>query len=167
MANMATSKSKRVWSIIAALFLLSLIQPISSSSSPHDTPSSQLLANDIRRRSGSPDRPVVAGPPQKRSSNGITIIVSNRCQEALWPAVDTQAGTGAGIGGFMLEPGTSRNLTVGDDWAGRVWGRTNCTFNANGTASSQGSGPACSTGDCGAVMSCKGVVSFCNRSERL
>lgn len=156
---MASPKSTRLCTIITALlFLPSLVQLVSSS--PRDSLSSQLRANDIRRHSGLADQPVIAGPPQKRGSNAITLIVSNRCQEPLWPAIDTQAGTGAGTGGFLLEPGTSRNLTVGDDWAGRVWGRTNCSFNANGTASKSGSGPACVTGDCGAVMSCTGVVSF-------
>lgn len=138
--------------IVVALLVLCLVSDVSSRQNP-----SQLLGNDIRRRSGSPDRPASWGPPRKRDG-GIPLVVSNQCSESIWPAIETQGGTGAGTGGFLLEPGTSRNLTVGGDWTGRVWGRTNCSFNANGTGPSSGSGAACTTGDCNGLLSCAGPV---------
>jgi Thaumatin family len=158
---MAFSTQKRALAIVVALFFFLCLTPVVAlTQNP-----SQLPANEIRRRSGSPYRPVLAGPPRRRErDSGIPLIINNQCGEPLWPAIETQAGTGPGIGGFLLAPGTSRSLSVGEDWTGRVWGRTNCSFNANGTASSRGSAPACDTGDCGGLMSCAGpVCSFLGR----
>jgi hypothetical protein len=160
-AHMAFSKSKRLWAIVATLFFLGLVPYVLASPNP-----SQLPANDIRRRSGSPHRPAIQGPPRKRDG-GIPLVVSNRCSEPLWPGIETQAGTGPGTRGFLLSPGTNRTLTVGEDWTGRVWGRTNCSFNTNGTASSRGSGPACDTGDCAGLMSCAGPVSSFFRARKI
>jgi hypothetical protein len=152
---MAFSTQKSAWVIVTTLLLFLCLAPaVASTQNP-----SQLPANDIRRRSGSPDRPALAGPPRMRGrGSGIPLVINNQCGDPLWPAIETQAGTGPGIGGFLLAPGKSRSLSVAEDWTGRVWGRTNCSFNANGTASSRGSGPACDTGDCGGLMSCAGPV---------
>ncbi len=56
-------------------------------------------------------------------------------------------------------------MRVSWDWQGRVWGRTNCSFNANGTGPSQlngvrGNGAACLTGDCFGVVDCQFTVSL-------
>ena len=88
------------------------------------------------------------------------LVVTNMCQETIHPAIATQKGTAPNTGGFELKSGQQRNLTVGADWQGRVWGRTNCTFNSAGTGSSNsvgynGGGTACITGDCGGVIDCK------------
>jgi hypothetical protein len=56
---------------------------------------------------------------------------------------------------FKLSPGSNQTVHVSDDWQGRVWGRTNCTFDGSGNAS--GNGPACTTGDCGGVVQCQGT----------
>lgn len=103
------------------------------------------------------------GPPRKRDG-GKPLRITNKCDETLWPGIGTQAGTGAGTGGFELAAGKSRELEVSADWQGRVWGRTNCSFNAAGTGASNlnghdGSGAACGTGDCGGVLSCVLTVS--------
>jgi hypothetical protein len=102
-------------------------------------------------------RPARWGPPEKRDS--VPLVVSNQCEGIIWPGIGTQAGTGAGTGGFELTPGSSKSLMVSADWQGRVWGRTNCSFNAAGTGASNlngnnGAGAACSTGDCGGVLNC-------------
>jgi hypothetical protein len=107
-------------------------------------------------------RPARWGPPTKRDS--VPLVISNNCAETIWPGIGTQAGTGAGTGGFELASGDSRSLTVSADWQGRVWGRTNCSFNVAGTGASNlngndGSGAACDTGDCGGVLSCVLTVS--------
>ena len=148
---MAFLKQKRAWAIVTSLFFHCLVPgvaPIRDSSQP--------AANDIRRRSGFPDGPALAGRFRKRNG-GIPIIISNQCGDPLWPAIEMQAVTGPGTGGFLLAPGMSRSLIVGDGWTGRVWGRTDCSFNANLT-SSRGSRPACDTGDCGGLISCAGLV---------
>ena len=93
------------------------------------------------------------------------LSILNQCTDIIYPAIATQAGTPPTTQGFMLGPGGIRNLTVGANWQGRVWGRTNCSFNDAGTAPSNAGGVnvggvACRTGDCGGTINCKGTVSF-------
>ncbi|KAK3940586.1 Osmotin, thaumatin-like protein, partial [Diplogelasinospora grovesii] len=90
----------------------------------------------------------------------IPLVVTNNCPETLWPAIISQRGLGPEVGGFELATFTSRVMCVSPDWQGRVWGRTNCSFNDDGTAPSvlggvNGSGAACLTGDCAAQLDCK------------
>lgn len=89
--------------------------------------------------------------------------IKSLCEEPIYPGIVTQAGTPPSTGGFRLLKGQSRNLTVGADWQGRVWGRTNCSFNAAGTGpanngGNNGGGRACGTGDCGGIVDCKATV---------
>lgn len=103
------------------------------------------------------------GPPTKRDG-GKPLKVTNMCEQTIWPGVGSQQGTGPGTGGFELAAGSSRMLEVAADWQGRVWGRTNCSFNVAGTGASNlnghdGSGAACKTGDCGGVLNCVLTVS--------
>lgn len=58
-----------------------------------------------------PNRPVRKGPPKKRDG-GIPLVVSNMCPETIWPGIGTQAGTGAGVGGFALQTGESKSIVV-------------------------------------------------------
>jgi hypothetical protein len=96
---------------------------------------------------------------ERRQSTNTPLIVTNDCGETIYPAILTQGGTGPGTGGFQLTAGSSRTMSVSENWQGRVWGRTNCTFNG-------GSSGTCSTGDCGGVVSCVGTVSrTCARSS--
>ena len=83
----------------------------------------------------------------------VDLIITNQCQDTIWPAINTQAGSGPSSSGFELASGDSRNLTVDTNWNGRVWGRTNCTFDAEGRGS-------CLTGDCGGVLDCTTTVSI-------
>ncbi|KAL8939798.1 MAG: hypothetical protein Q9211_002585 [Gyalolechia sp. 1 TL-2023] len=93
-----------------------------------------------------------------RRADNRPLVVTNQCREIIYPGIGTQAGTGPSTQGFQLTPGQSRDLTVSADWQGRVWGRTNCSFNAAGTApSSSGTGVACGTGDCGGTVNCRGT----------
>ncbi|KAL2198453.1 thaumatin, partial [Corynascus similis CBS 632.67] len=93
------------------------------------------------------------------SCTPIQLIVANRCGESIWPGIVTQNGIGPGTGGFELTPGTSRTMFVSPDWAGRIWGRTNCSFNADGSGPNtysgvDGYGAACVTGDCLGKLDC-------------
>ena len=80
----------------------------------------------------------------------LPLQVTNNCDDDVWPAILTQGGTGPGTGGFQLSAGESKSMTVSADWKGRVWARTNCSFDG-----AQGS--ACSTGDCGQNLECQGA----------
>lgn len=101
-----------------------------------------------------------SNPPfwvNKRNSEA-PLRVTNRCEEEIYPGVQTQSGTGPLQSGFRLAPGDSVLQSVSADWQGRVWGRTNCSFNAQGTAPANNApGQACSTGDCGGAVDCQGA----------
>lgn len=96
-----------------------------------------------------------------RRDSDVPLRVRNECNEDIWPAILTQNGQGPSSHGFLLTPGNYTNLTVGQDWQGRVWARTNCTFDEDGNVppSSQGK-VTCSTGDCGHFLECEGAVSL-------
>ena len=105
-------------------------------------------------------------PPQYLNQREHTrpLTISNQCSETIWPAIGTQAGTGPSVQGFALASNTWKALTVSADWQGRVWGRTNCSFNAAGTGPSvngglNGGGESCVTGDCAGVVDCRTPVS--------
>lgn len=91
---------------------------------------------------------------QKAAQNTIVpLIITNRCSDTIWPAVHTDGGQGPESHGFELAAGSSKNSTMKTDWHGRVWGRTNCTFDNKGFGS-------CGTGDCGGNLTCTVTVSF-------
>ena len=97
-------------------------------------------------------------PWVNRRADTRPLVVTNKCPDTIYPGIGTQAGTAPSTQGFRLNPGERRELTVSADWQGRVWGRTNCSFNAAGTAPlSSGTGVACSTGDCGGTVNCRGT----------
>ena len=97
-------------------------------------------------------------PLSKRASD-VPLVVTNYCREDIYPGILTQHGSGPSQSGFLLQPGSQKSQSVSSDWQGRVWGRTNCSFNAAGTGASNGGGVACGTGDCGGVVGCQGTVS--------
>ncbi len=107
------------------------------------------------------------GPSQDLSLRAETrpLSISNFCEETIYPGMVTQSGIPPVVGGFQLDTGATRDFTVSADWQGRVWGRTNCSFNFAGTGpSSGGYGKACTTGDCGGVVNCKATVSAVMKS---
>ena len=94
----------------------------------------------------------------------IPLVVTNNCPETIWPGIGTQNGIGPGTGGFALDTMTRREMWVSPNWQGRIWGRTNCSFNEEGTGPSNlngvnGNGAACSTGDCFGRLNCQFTVS--------
>lgn len=142
----------RNWSTLEAFLITLLVSSFVPLASAYHT-------NRYFERNPNPKpRPARWGPPEKRSG-GLPLVISNLCDSTIWPGIGTQAGTGPGVGGFALPTGTSRSLVVSADWQGRVWGRTNCSFNIAGTGASNlngynGAGAACYTGDCGGVLDC-------------
>jgi len=108
--------------------------------------------------------PLVAGihhmeikPPRRlelRKEPITPLLVTNNCPEIIYPGISTQSGDGPKESGFKLDPGQTRNQTVSEDWQGRVWGRTNCSFNDDGTGPKSGHGRACRSGDCNGIVNC-------------
>lgn len=96
----------------------------------------------------------------RRKLDITPLLVTNNCPNNIWPGISTQSGNGPGTTGFRLSPGETKNQTVSEDWQGRVWGRTNCTFNSDGTGPASGSGKACYSGDCNGILNCQVGVSL-------
>lgn len=78
----------------------------------------------------------------------VPISIVNSCNETIWPGIVNQGGEGTQDTGFSLSSGANHTVYVSNDWAGRVWGRTNCSF-SNGQSQGQ-----CTTGECGQLV-CK------------
>jgi beta-mannosidase len=98
---------------------------------------------------------------ERRKEPVTPLLVTNNCPEIIYPGISTQSGDGPKKTGFKLEPGESSNQTVSEDWQGRVWGRTNCSFSEDGTKPKDGGPKACRTGDCNGIVNC--VVGVCQR----
>ncbi|KAF2657625.1 thaumatin family protein [Lophiostoma macrostomum CBS 122681] len=92
---------------------------------------------------------------ERRKEPITPLLVTNNCPQTIWPGISTQSGDGPKNNGFELKTGDTRNQTVSEDWQGRVWGRTNCSFNDDGTGPKSGSGRACRSGDCNGILNCQ------------
>lgn len=92
---------------------------------------------------------------ERRKEPITPLLVTNNCGDTIWPGISTQSGKGPPENGFELQPGKTSNQTVSEDWQGRVWGRTNCSFNAQGTGPKNGGGRACRSGDCNGILNCQ------------
>lgn len=76
-------------------------------------------------------------------THGATFDIVNQCSYTVW------AGASPG-GGRRLDQGQTWNLNVNPGTTGgRIWGRTNCNFDANGRGH-------CDTGDCNGLLECQG-----------
>lgn len=81
-------------------------------------------------------------------SDTRTLLINNKCSYPIWPGVLSSNGTSTSAG-FHLPAISNHSVTVSWDWVGRVWGRTNCTFNETTKLGS------CLTGDCGGKLECQ------------
>ncbi|CAL4904864.1 unnamed protein product [Urochloa decumbens] len=80
------------------------------------------------------------------SASAATFTITNNCSFTMWPAAVPVGG------GTQLNPGQTWTLDVpAGTNGGRIWGRTGCSFNGNGS-----SGGNCDTGDCAGELSCRG-----------
>ncbi|GAA5887668.1 hypothetical protein JCM6882_001490 [Rhodosporidiobolus microsporus] len=77
------------------------------------------------------------------------LVVKNKCDFELWPAVLNTFADGAYTGprGWSASPGSSKTLTIPEKWNGRVWARRGCSFRNDGSGS-------CLAGDCGGGLEC-------------
>lgn len=84
------------------------------------------------------------------------INLRNNCPFTVWPRILGNPGHGQPDGGgFALDSRQSHVLNVASNWAGRIWGRTNC----NGVGH-------CQTGDCGKLNSkLRYAISFLNNLD--
>ncbi|GCE03463.1 thaumatin family protein [Dictyobacter aurantiacus] len=98
--------------------------------------------------------PCVVQPPSsvRADSGGIrTFSFVNDTSETIWAGSSGNPGFPAPAGGgWEMAPGSTFSVTVSNNWQGRFWGRTYCSFNGTGTG-------RCETGDCGGVLKCNGA----------
>ncbi|CAN6339106.1 unnamed protein product [Urochloa humidicola] len=77
------------------------------------------------------------------TANAATFRITNNCSFTMWPAAVPIGG------GTQLNPGQTWTLDVPVGTSGRIWGRTGCSFNGNGSNGN------CTTGDCAGELSCR------------
>ena len=94
---------------------------------------------------------VVYAYPLDALAQQRTFTFVNKCNETVW--VGSLGNPGKPIpngGGWTVPAGQSSSVVLPHGWAGRFWGRRNCSFNGSG----QGT---CETGDCGGKLQCNGA----------
>lgn len=93
------------------------------------------------------------------SPEAMPLRIINNCAETIWPALLTQAGKGVAAG-FGLKSGGFEETDIAEDGQRRLWGRTNCSFNSNGSGAASGFPWARETGDYDSALSCVGTVCY-------
>lgn len=79
-------------------------------------------------------------------TDAAVFTLENRCTTTIWPGILAGAGHPQLMnGGLVLSPGQTININATTGWSGRVWGRTECSFDQYGRGN-------CATGDCGSGM---------------
>ncbi|KAF2293770.1 hypothetical protein GH714_004563 [Hevea brasiliensis] len=97
-------------------------------------------------------RALMDGPTgQNISTTTKTFTLLNNCKGTIWPGVITKGDSSHGAG-FTLNPGQTAFYNAPTGWSGRIWARTGCNFDKNGTGS-------CQTGSCGTSLNCSGPSS--------
>lgn len=80
-----------------------------------------------------------------------SFIIANNCKYNVWPGLLSNPGKAPlTTTGFQLLPGQTQTVGIPAAWAGRLWGRTGCTFDSSGKGN-------CSTADCGGSLECNGA----------
>ena len=115
-----------------------------ASPSPSPTPSKKATAS-------SPASTASIGPVTTiaDSANSHVITIVNAYNETIWAATNPNAQHPIPVTGWKLAPGQSVTFKVPNGWGGRIWGRTDCSFNSSGVGH-------CATGDCGGLFQCQG-----------
>jgi hypothetical protein len=75
------------------------------------------------------------------TTHAVTLQIGNNCPFTVWAAAVPG-------GGKRLDRGQYFTFNVAAGTTGRMWGRTNCTFDKKGRGH-------CETGDCNGVLKCK------------
>ena len=85
---------------------------------------------------------------QKAFAQTAQITINNYCSETIWvgafPGVSSGTITGGSnpgtistLSGWELDANATATVTVPDNWSGRFWGRTGCSFNSSGVCDPQ------------------------------
>lgn len=77
------------------------------------------------------------------------VHIKNSCDKDIYIGSLSTTSTIPNNGGWKLSSGETSTVTLPDQWQGRFWGRTGCSFDGN-----KGK---CDTGDCGGILQCNGA----------
>jgi Thaumatin family. len=92
------------------------------------------------------------GSPSPTATGERTFTLVNNTSQTIWAAAAGNAGFAAPAnGGWVMTPGSTFTVKVANNWAGRFWGRTYCSFDSSGHGT-------CETGSCGNVLQCNGAT---------
>src|SRR6185295_8790774 len=70
--------------------------------------------------------------PMGKMDGKRDVVVINNCKQPIWVAIGSQMPAPEG-GGFKLDAGQTHTVVFPNGfWSGRLWGRTNCSFDAGG-----------------------------------
>lgn len=94
-----------------------------------------------------PDQSTIAGPkPPPAVLAAHTFTFKNSCSETVWVGSFGQSGTSAiEGGGWEIKSGDTVSFPVARGNSGRIWPRTGCNFQSDGTCKD---GNCCKTGGC-------------------
>ncbi|XBI15443.1 hypothetical protein VPH35_057859 [Triticum aestivum] len=83
------------------------------------------------------------------TSEAITFYITNGCPYTIWPAA-LPIGRESELykSASQLDPGKDWTLNTGQPNSTRLWARTGCSLDGNGTG-------MCQTGNCGSLLACK------------
>ncbi|KAH8169915.1 thaumatin family protein [Sarocladium implicatum] len=135
------------WLIATTVCLGSFVSFGSAQLSPGIEPRQEAWQSKFFPKYKRASVPAKRGRASEDWDGRIPLVITNKCDDTIWPGITTQSGTGPGTGGFELVAGNSTRLWVAPDWQGRVWGRTNCTVD--------GDSCSCTTGDCSHKLDCE------------
>lgn len=81
---------------------------------------------------------------QKVYAQTAQITITNNCSENIWVGAVPNISSGTvgsnsitTLGGWQLDSNATATVTVPNNWSGRFWGRTGCSFNAQGVCNDQ------------------------------
>jgi len=91
---------------------------------------------------------IICAGGQKALAQNAQIIINNYCSETIWvgafPGISSGTITGGSnpgtintLSGWELDANATATVTVPDNWSGRFWGRTGCSFNSSGVCDPQ------------------------------
>ncbi|XP_054801069.1 pathogenesis-related thaumatin-like protein 3.5 [Prosopis cineraria] len=88
---------------------------------------------------------IVIGSVPELCGSKQTFTFVNYCNEIIWPGITQNDNFTSGS--FTLKPCQLQSFTAPTGWSGRIWARTGCNFDKNGSGK-------CRTGGCGTDINC-------------
>jgi hypothetical protein len=137
--------------IVAAIIWFAVDRPATVTG--HATPPPATAA--LRAEQAAPVPSVSTSPGLSPSASGShptnarTVTLVNQLSQTVWAAATKDSKHPLSATGWVLAPGARVDVSVPNQWSGRFWGRTGCSFDGSGKGH-------CQTGDCAGGYQCTG-----------